>query len=300
MPCSQAYRLCPEAIFVPPRFEVYTAVSRQIRELFREYTDLVEPMSLDEAYLDVTANKKGNPSATLIALEIKKEIFRRTGLTASAGVSYCKFIAKIASDFKKPDGFTVVPPDKAAAFLENLPIGKFFGVGKVTERHMRELGIRTGGDLKARSLEDLQAAFGNQGRYYYDIARGIDDRPVNPNWIRKSIGRERTFERDLKDLTAMDAILREPALEVVIMLEKTKLFAKTLTLKVRYANFQRITRSHSWDYPFRDAGMFYERAAKLLRKTEAGKRLVRLLGISMSNLSSENGEAQADEYGFEE
>lgn len=295
MPCSQAYRLCPHAVFVPPRFEVYKQVSRQIREIFHDYTVLVEPMSLDEAYLDVTENKKGNPSGTLIALEIKKRIIAVTGLTASAGVSYCKFIAKIASDYHKPDGLTVIPPEKAAAFIESLPIGKFFGIGKVTEAKFRDMNVLTGKDLKALPLDTLTAAFGKSGRYYYEIARGIDDRPVNPNWIRKSIGRETTFERDLKDLEEMDGVLRELAVKVERMLAKRSLAGRTVTLKVRYANFQRITRSKSFDFPVSHSLQLGDTACRLLRHTEAGKRLVRLLGISVSNLTGLNGTAIPDE-----
>lgn len=282
MPSSKAYRLCPQGIFVYPRFEVYIEVSRQILEIFFSYTDLVEPLSLDEAFLDIT----GTGSATLLALEIKKRIFDTTGLTASAGVSYCKFLAKVASDYKKPNGLTVIPPEKAEEFLENLPIGKFFGVGKVTEKRMKEFGIHTGKDLKAFTREELSERFGKSGSYYYDIVRGIDDRPVSPERERKSYGKERTFEKDMTDVEEMKDFLRKIAGRVSEGMKKKPIVGKTVTLKVRFANFQRITRSKTIDEPTNDPETMYRIAADLLENhTPAGKRRVRLLGISMSGLT---------------
>jgi len=195
MASSTAYRLCPDAVFIRPRFDMYRAVSTQIREIFYEYTDLVEPLSLDEAFLDVTENYKGMPSATIIAKEIKREIYRRTGgLTASAGISFNKFLAKVASDINKPDGITVITPEMADEFIDRLPIRKFFGVGKVTEEKMLNLGIKTGADLKQYRKEQLIQLFGKSGNYFYDIAHGLDDRPVQPNRIRKSMGKETSYK----------------------------------------------------------------------------------------------------------
>ncbi|MCK5700612.1 MAG: DNA polymerase IV, partial [Cyclobacteriaceae bacterium] len=197
MPASIALRKCPELIFTKPRFDVYKEVSNQIRQIFLEYTDLVEPLSLDEAYLDVTENKKGLGSATIIAREIKSKINSTTHLIASAGVSINKFLAKVASDQDKPDGLYVIKPNQAESFVDGLAIEKFFGIGKVTAKKMHELGINTGADLKQISIEELVRRFGKVGRYYFDIARAIDKRLVNPNRIRKSLGAERTFEDDL-------------------------------------------------------------------------------------------------------
>ncbi|HKJ34528.1 MAG TPA: DNA polymerase IV [Balneolales bacterium] len=284
MPSAQAKRLCPHGIFIKPRFDVYREISHQIREIFFEYTDLVEPLSMDEAYLDVTENHKGNPSATLIAQEIRKRIKEETGLTASAGIAPNKFLAKVASDINKPDGMKVIIPNEAESFIETLPIGKFHGIGKVTERRMQSLGIETGADLKKWSEFDLIEHFGKVGSYYYGIARGIDEREVKANRIRKSIGAENTFSRDHDDTLWMEKQLDEIAFKVAGRLEKSHTKGRTVTLKVRFANFQRITRSLTLIQSVADTGTIASVAKELLTQTEAGQRKIRLLGITVSNL----------------
>jgi len=288
MASSTAYGLCPDAVFIRPRFDMYRAVSEQIREIFYEYTDLVEPLSLDEAFLDVTENYKGMPSATLIAKEIKKKIYHRTGrLTASAGVSFNKFIAKVASDMNKPDGITVITPDRADAFINRLPIRKFFGVGKVTEEKMLNLGIITGADLKRYKKEQLIQIFGKSGRYFYDIAHGLDDRPVEPNRIRKSIGKETTFSEDIDDPDRMLEILEEIAVKLGDSLIKRDAKGHTITLKVKYFDFQSITRSVTIHEPADSASVIMKNVKPLLSKTEVGEKKVRLLGISVSNFDDQ-------------
>jgi DNA polymerase-4 len=250
MPSATAYKLCPEAVFIRPRFDAYRAVSSEIREIFYEYTDLVEPLSLDEAFLDVTENFKGMPSATLIAREIRKKIYEKTGkLTASAGVSFNKFLAKVASDINKPDGITVITPEMADEFIDKLPIRNFFGVGKVTEEKMLNLGIKTGADLKKYKKEQLIQIFGKSGGYFYDIAHGMDDRPVEPNRIRKSIGKETTFSEDIDDTDQMIEILDDIAVKLENSLIKREAKGRTITLKVKYFDFQSITRSITIDEP---------------------------------------------------
>lgn len=285
MPCSQAARLCPHAIFVKARFDAYKEASEQIREIFYEYTDLVEPLSLDEAYLDVTVNHKNNPSATLIAKEIKAKIKARTKLTASAGVAYNKFLAKIASDYDKPDGLTLVKPEKALEFIEQLPIKKFFGVGKATQKKMKNLGIHTGKDLKDWNEIDLVKAFGKAGRHYYKIVRGIDNREVKPHRVRKSYGKERTFSDDKSDLNWINTFLEELAQSISDGMKKINAAGKTVTLKVRYKNFDTITRSSSFPSYINDAPVIIETVKRLLEETEVGNREVRLLGITLSNLN---------------
>lgn len=292
MPSSRAHQLCPHAIFIPPRFEVYTAVSRQIRQIFYEYTDLVEPLSLDEAFLDVTENKKGIPSATRVAREIKRQIFTRTGLTASAGVSYNKFIAKVASDLDKPDGLTVIPPDQGELFIERLPIRKFFGVGAVTEKKMLSLGIRTGADLKKWSKEALVRHFGKLGRYYFNIARGIDNRPVEPHRARKSIGCETTLAQDIDDTGQMIHILERLGRRLCDLLKKKQKWGRTVTLKVKYFDFKSITRSITLPEPVKEADTIMAHIRILLKRTEAGEKKVRLLGICISNFDEEEPESE--------
>ena len=283
-----AYRLCPDAVFIRPRFDMYRAVSAQIRKIFHEYTDLVEPLSLDEAFLDVTENYKGMPSATLIAREIKKKIFQRTGgLTASAGVSFNKFLAKVASDMNKPDGITVITPDMAGEFIDRLPIRKFFGVGKVTEEKMLNLGIKTGADLKKYKKQQLIQIFGKSGRYFYNIAHGLDERPVEPNRIRKSIGKETTFSEDIDDTKRMIEILEDIAVKLENSLIKRDAKGRTITLKVKYFDFQSITRSLTIDEPADNAAVIMKHIRPLLSKTEAGDKKVRLLGISISNFDDQ-------------
>jgi DNA polymerase IV len=287
MPSRTAVQKCPELIFVKPRFEVYRAVSRQIRDVFERYTDLVEPLSLDEAYLDVTENKPGIPSATLIAQEIKQRIWDETALTASAGISVNKFLAKIASGMNKPNGLFLIPPDEAERFIEQLAIEKFHGIGQVTAAKMHHLGIRTGADLKQWSELDLMQQFGKVGRFYYRIARGQDDRPVEPNRVRKSIGAETTFAEDLSDRLQMEIELRTLAQEVGDRLRKRKTAGRTLTLKVKYANYQQITRSKTLPISIADPPTIAAIACELLAPVEFENRLVRLLGITLSNLDQE-------------
>jgi len=288
MPSVTAYRLCPDAVFVRPRFDMYREVSAQIREIFSEYTGLVEPLSLDEAFLDVTENYKGMPSATLIARELKKKIFQRTGgLTSSAGVSFNKFLAKVASDINKPDGLTLITPDMADEFIAKLPIRKFFGVGKVTEEKMQNLGIQTGADLKKYKKEQLIQIFGKSGRYFYDISHGFDDRPVEPNRIRKSIGKETTFSEDIDDIDQMIEILDNIAAKLENSLIKRDAKGRTITLKVKYFYFKSITRSITVDEPAESASVIMKYVKPLLAKTEAGDKKVRLLGISVSNFDDQ-------------
>ncbi|MDD5036305.1 MAG: DNA polymerase IV [Methylococcaceae bacterium] len=296
MPSSQAYRLCPHAIFLRPRFEAYREVSRQIRQIMLTFTERVEPLSLDEAYLDVSACQAYQGSATLIAREIKRRIRETTGLSASAGVSYNKFLAKIASDLDKPDGLYLITPEQGPGFVENLPVGRFHGIGKATEAKMQALGILTGKDLKARSLEELSLHFGKAGRHYHQIARGLDERPVVPSRPRKSMGEESTFQTDLDDKVEMLARLETMAGELLRQLAQKRLTARALTLKVRYENFVLVTRSKTLSRPFFDLADVIPHLAELLGKTEAGTRRVRLLGVSFSALSEEDGQPTFRQY----
>jgi DNA polymerase-4 len=289
MASSTARRLCPGAVFIRPRFEVYKSVSSQIRDIFCEYTDLVEPLSLDEAFLDVTQNRKGMKSATLIAREIKKKIYERTGkLTASAGVSFNKFLAKVASDVNKPDGITVIPPEAADEFIEQLPIRKFFGVGRVTEEKMHGLGIKTGADLRKFDKTRLIQLFGKTGGYYYDIAHGLDERPVDPDRIRKSIGKETTLPEDIDDIEQMVEILENLSFKVENSLISSEARGRTVTLKVKYFDFKSITRSITVEEPVESAVTIMKYVTPLLSKTAAGEKKVRLLGITISNFDDQN------------
>lgn len=289
MASSRAYRLCPHAIFLKPRFDVYKSVSAEIRKIFHEYTELVEPLSLDEAFLDVTENKMQMISATHIAQDILERIHERTGgLTASAGVSFNKFLAKVASDFNKPNGIKVVTPDDAAEFIDKLPVRKFFGVGKVTERKMHNLGIKTGADLKKMEKKKLVNIFGKAGAYFYNIVRGIDNRPVETHWLRKSIGKETTFREDLDDKSQMIEILNRLAHKIEPLLKKDERKGMTVTLKVKYHDFQSVTRSVTVKTPISDADVMMEYMQPLLDNTDAGIKKVRLLGISISNFVDES------------
>ena len=279
-----ALQKCPQLTFVKPRFEVYSAVSRQIREIFHRYTDLVEPLSLDEAYLDVTENKIGMPSASIIAKEIKALILEETRLTASAGVSFNKFLAKIASDMNKPNGFTLITPDKAGALVAGLPIEKFHGIGKVTPPKMQRLGIVTGADLRERTEAELVRQFGKVGHYYYHIARAEDERVVQPHRLRKSIGSERTFEEDLAAEDAMLERLQYLAQEVAHDLNRLQTTAKTVTLKLKYFDFVQQTRSKTLLSHLQTAYAIFTVARDLLRTPQLPQYPVRLLGISVSNL----------------
>jgi DNA polymerase-4 len=284
MPSRTAIQKCPHLIFVKPRFEVYREVSQQIRAIFHRYTDLVEPLSLDEAYLDVTENKLHIPYAMAIARQIKQLIWEETHLTASAGVSINKFLAKVASGLDKPDGLYLIPPERAEEFVASLPIHKFYGIGDVTAAKMKGLGIHTGADLRQWSEADLTQQFGKVGHYYYRVARGQDDRPVNPNRIRKSIGAERSFSEDLQDLGEMAIALDKIALEVAERLTRNQRYGYTLTLKVKYADYQQITRSRTVTEPLRDSHAIYTLALELLHIHLERDRPVRLLGITISNL----------------
>jgi len=286
MPSAAAKRRCPGLIFVKPRFDAYKAVSLQIREIFAEYTHLVEPLSLDEAYLDVTENLKGVASATEIAMEIRAKIRAETSLTASAGVSYNKFLAKLASDHRKPDGLFVITPNMGPAFVEALPVGKFHGVGPATTAKMNKLGIETGLDLRAQSMAFLQQHFGKAGAYYYWIARGVDDRPVLANRIRKSVGAENTFAADLFTFeAALDALL--PIIDKVWgHCESTGTRGRTVTLKIKYADFQQITRSQSVRGVIEERTVLEEISVELLRAQFPVTKGIRLLGISISALAA--------------
>ena len=289
MPASRAVKLCPKAVFLKPRFDVYRDVSRQIREIFFRYTDLVEPLSLDEAYLDVTENRVNCPSATIIAHKIKKQVREETGLTASAGISFNKFLAKIASDLDKPDGLSLIPPEKAEKFIEELEIGQFYGVGKSTRRKMESLGIRTGADLKKWNEVDLVKEFGKSGHHYYRIARGVDKRQVKADRIRKSIGKERTFSEDISDLEWIHNFLKELAAKIAESMKNLSASGKTITLKVRYEDFETVTRSHTLHHFTDNADEIADMAIHLLNETDAGQREVRLLGISVSSLNLVKG-----------
>ncbi|MEO1010905.1 MAG: DNA polymerase IV [Bacteroidota bacterium] len=287
-----ARRKCPELIFVRARFDRYKEISRKVRDIFFTYTDLVEPLSLDEAYLDVTVNKKGNPSATLIAREIRELIFEETGLTASAGISINKFIAKVASDINKPNGQKTVNPEEVIPFLEALEIRKFYGVGKVTAEKMYKLGIFTGAELKQKSLEFLTTTFGKSGSYYYDVVRGIHTSAVKPDRIPKSVGAERTFQENLSSEIFMLEKLDHIAQELDRRLKKSGIAGKTITLKIKYSDFTLQTRSKTLPYFISDKALILEMAKELLYQ-EKLQNSVRLLGISLASLNT--GESKTDE-----
>lgn len=295
MSSARAFRLCPEAIFVRPRFEAYKEVSNQIREIFWRYASEVEPLSLDEAYLDVTYTESFNGSATLIAKAIKSEILAETGLTASAGVSYNKFLAKIASDMDKPNGLYLIRPEQGQGFVSKLPIGKFHGIGPATEAKMKNLGIHTGNDLRQKTLTELNERFGKSGQYYYNIARAIDERPVRSQRIRKSLGKETTFAEDILSVPELTNILLGLAEQVIESLSKHNMQGRTVTVKVKYADFQQVTRAQTLDHSIGFAGL-QEWIPKLLARTEAGHKPVRLVGLSLSRFEvpvvNEKGQAQ--------
>ncbi|WP_316830889.1 DNA polymerase IV [Pedobacter aquatilis] len=282
MSCSKAYQLCPTAIFVYPRFDAYTAVSKAIREIFSRYTDIIEPLSLDEAYLDVTEDKLGIGSAIDIARSIKDAIKNELNLTASAGVSVNKFIAKIASDMNKPDGLTFIGPSKIKGFMEKLPVEKFFGVGKVTAARMKAMQIITGADLKKLSEQQLIAQFGKTGKFYYKVVRGIDERPVQAHRETKSVGAEDTLAEDTNEDSVMHSLLQQISVTVANRLEKYNLKGKTVTLKIKFGDFKQITRSRSFLNPLYKAADIYTEAIKLLQEAEIGLTKVRLLGITLS------------------
>jgi DNA polymerase-4 len=293
MPSATAKRLCPQLIFVKPRFDAYREVSHQIRAIFAEYTPHVEPLSLDEAYLDVTEDLKGIGVATRIAEEIRARIRAETGLTASAGVSYNKFIAKLASDQNKPDGLCVIPPARGAAFVATLPVKRFHGIGPKTAEKMARLGIETGADLRAMSLDFLQHNFGSSGEYYYNLARGICHRQVRANRERKSIGAEDTFFEDLREEEALVAELDRIATTVWTRIgDKGGIAGRTVTLKVKYQDFQIVTRCRSLDRAVSGRAEFLEIGIALLKTLLPAPKGIRLLGLTLSNLGEER-EAQS-------
>jgi DNA polymerase IV len=286
MPSSRARRLCPDLIFVPHRFDVYREVSNQIRAIFLDYTSLVQPLSLDEAYLDVTENSRGEPSATLIAEDIRARIRADTGLTASAGVSYNKFLAKIASDINKPDGLCVITPKQGAQFVAALPVRKFYGVGPATAAKMERLGILTGADLLAKDRPFLDRNFGKAGGYYYWASRGIDHRPVNPNQERKSIGSETTFGTDLMTREMCIAQLTPLIESVARQCGKRDIAGRTVTLKLRYADFKTVTRSRTLNQPLWGADTITTVIVDLLDGLMPLVSGVRLLGVTLSALGT--------------
>ena len=288
MSCAKAYRLCPQAIFVSPRFEAYREVSDKIREVFWRYASEVEPLSLDEAYLDVTYTADFDGSATRIAQAIKRDILAETDLIASAGVSYNKFLAKVASDMDKPDGLCVIKPEQGADFVGQLAVGKFHGIGPATEAKMSQLGIMTGRDLRQWTQHDLVHHFGKSGRYYYTISRGIDDRPVRSYRIRKSLGKETTFSQDILDVDELLQQLEQLTEIVFDRLEKLNIKAKTLTVKVKYANFQQVTRSQSLPEKLDKITDFKALLPMLISRTQAGQQPVRLVGVTASGFLFDN------------
>lgn len=285
-----AKKYCPEIIFVRPRFDRYKEISSKIHKIFHEYTDLVEPLSLDEAYLDVTQNKKGNPSASLLAQEIRLRILNEVGLTASAGISVNKFVAKIASDVNKPNGQKTVNPDEVLSFLEELPIRKFYGVGKVTTEKMYQLGIFTGADLKSKTIEFLEKHFGKSGAFYYKVVRGIHNSEVKAHRIAKSVAAEHTFDVNLSSEIFMLEQLEKIATSLEKRLKKHKISGKTVTLKIKYSDFTQQTRSKTLPYFISDKSLILETVEELLYQ-ERMKDSVRLLGISLNNLNTEEKKA---------
>lgn len=293
MPSVVAARKCKDLVFVPPRFDVYRQVSGQIHEIFAEHTPLIEPLSLDEAYLDVTENLQGIPLATDVANAIRARILEVTGLTASAGISYNKFLAKMASGMRKPNGFFVIPPQKGPAFVAALEIERFHGVGPATAGRMHSLGIRTGADLLDRSLEDLTAMFGKSGRYYYDLARGIDTREVVTSRERKSFGAEDTFPADVEVLEDVVAFM-EPLIDKVWLgTQKRELHGRTVTVKIKFANFEQITRSRSDQAHVASRRRLAEMAIELLSGEHPFRMPIRLIGVSMSSFAGEESEADS-------
>jgi DNA polymerase-4 len=291
LPSVTAMRRCPELVFVKPRFEVYRAVSKQIHAIFADYTPIIQPLSLDEAYLDVTANLRGIETAWATAKEIRARILEETGLTASAGISYNKFLAKLASDQRKPNGQFAVTPDMGAAWVETLPVKRFHGVGPVTARKMEGLGIETGADLRAKPIEFLRAHFGSSADWYYAIARGEDDRPVDAERIRKSSGSETTFNSDLVENAEIEAGVLEMAEEVWTWCEKAQEFGRTVTVKIKYGDFQIITRSRSLSAGLVDRReALREMSLSLIRSVLPTPKGIRLVGVTVSNFEERLGE----------
>lgn len=299
MSSKQALQLCPHALFVRPRFDAYKEASRKIREIFSRYTDLIEPLSLDEAYLDVTQDKLNIGSALEIAKQIKAAIKEELQLTASAGVSINKFVAKIASDINKPDGLKFIGPSSVETFMEKLPVEKFYGVGKVTAAKMKAMGIFTGADLKNLTEQQLIKSFGKSGRFYYQIVRGIDNREVHPHRETKSLAAEDTFAYDLTTLEEMEKELDRIAILVNKRLQKNNLQGRTITLKIKYSDFKQITRNKSYPKPVADLETIGSTAKQLLKTTFSETQRIRLLGISISNFgeqkTKQNSEIDANQ-----
>jgi DNA polymerase-4 len=289
MPSVTALKKCPQLIFVPARFDIYRSVSAHIREIFKEYTDLIEPLSLDEAFLDVTKNKKNMPSASLIANEIKGRIWEETSLTASAGISYNKFLAKIASDINKPNGFYLIKPQDAIAFLEQLPIEKFFGIGKVTAQKMRMMGITNGVELKGKEKSFLIRYFGKAGAYFYDVVRGIDNRPVIANRERKSIGVERTFPVDLQTEADISSALNNIEKELIELLKEGNYKGRTLILKMKFHDFKQVTHGITFSRPLsgNNEERLHHTTLQLLSEMNVEQKRIRLLGLTLTNLTDE-------------
>lgn len=290
LPSVTALKRCPHLVFVPPRFDVYKEVSRQIHAIFADYTDLIQPLSLDEAYLDVTANRRGLPSAWLTAKKIRARILEETGLTASAGISYNKFLAKLASDQRKPNGQFAVTPDMGESWVETLPVSRFHGVGPVTARKMAALGIESGGDLRAKSLDFLQHHFGSSAQWYHGIARGIDDRLVNLDRERKSSGSETTFDRDLLGSDEIESRVLGQADDVWAWCERVQAFGRTVTVKVKFADFKQVTRSRTFTAVVDGQSALREVSLALIRSVLPTAKGVRLVGVSVSNFGEKISE----------
>ncbi len=288
MPSVTARRLCPGLIFVRHHFDRYTEISGTIMEIFRDYTDIIEPLSIDEAFLDVTSDKKKIGSATVIAKSIREEIKARTGLTASAGVSVNKFLAKIASDINKPDGLFVIKPGDAEKFIEELPVGKFYGIGKVTAEKMHRLGIHKGSDLKNWEMADLVRNFGKAGVFFYNIVRGIDERPVEPDQERKSVGTELTYEKDLTTQFEIVAELYKVEKELMERLEHAGTTGRTVTLKVKFSDFRQVTRSRTLQNYIHDFDTLHHEVTRIRKELDLEGVRIRLLGVSVSNLETED------------
>jgi DNA polymerase-4 len=292
LPSVTALRRCPDLIFVPPRFDVYQEVSRQIHAVFARYTDLIQPLSLDEAYLDVTASKSGIATAWLTAKAIRAAILEETGLTASAGISYNKFLAKLASDHRKPNGQFAVTPDMGAEWVTTLPVSRFHGVGPVTAEKMKRLGIETGADLREKPREFLDRHFGNSAGWYYAIARGEDDRPVNPSRVRKSSGSETTFERDLTDPAEIEAGVLRMVDDVWRWCETRSRFGRTVTVKIKYGDFRQITRRRSQPEVVATLDDFRTLAREIIRSVMPPTKGIRLVGVTVSNFAEPPAERE--------
>jgi DNA polymerase-4 len=294
MPSTVAARKCAELVFVPPRFDVYREASKQVQAIFKDYTPLAEPLSLDEAYLDITDNLRGIPTARETAKEIRARIYEESKLTASAGISCNKFLAKLASDYRKPNGQFAIMPDQAEAFVATLPVAKFHGVGPKTTIRMRALGIATGADLRRQTLDFLERNFGKAGSWYYEIARGQDDRPVQADRERKSSGSETTFSEDLIDPVQIEAVVVAMADDVWTWCEKANARGRTVTVKVKWADFQISTRSRSMEVTIQTREKLHQLALSLIRSVFPLPKGIRLVGVTLSNFQAQSGSEAAE------